>query len=62
MANDAYRLAQAEKMFDLFQRANGRPPENSEELVAFLKDQHAKGLVSKPIRLGRKEIELYRRR
>jgi hypothetical protein len=45
--NDAYRIRQAEKIFQLFEQANGRPPANSEDIIEWMKTPEGEALMSR---------------
>ena len=40
---DKYRILQAQRLFDLFEEAHGRPPRTSHELAKFLENERKAG-------------------
>jgi hypothetical protein len=44
--NDAYRLAQTQKLIDLFTGARGKPPQTPDELNAWLESPEGKALTA----------------
>ena len=44
---DKYRIMQAQKIFDLFEEANGKPPANSDEITDWAKSPDGREVIGR---------------